>query len=190
MNKLKYNKETLKKKFLLQRNSLSSYDVFINSWYAQENLLNSIFFSKSKIIGLYYPILNEVQTFRIIHKSLFIKKTVCLPKLLDGEIIFFSITNVSDLTLGKFNIREPLLNKNNICEVDTVITPGLVFDRSGYRIGYGKGYYDNFFNKVSRKKITAIGLGYDFQLISDSIPYELHDAKLNVLITNKEVLSI
>jgi 5-formyltetrahydrofolate cyclo-ligase len=190
LNKLKYNKETLKKKFLLQRNSLSSYDVFINSWYAQENLLNSIFFPKSKIIGLYYPILNEVQTFRIIHRSLFIKKTVCLPKLLDGEIIFFSITNVSDLKLGKFNIREPLLNKNNICEVDTVITPGLVFDRSGYRIGYGKGYYDNFFNKVSRKKITAIGLCYDFQLISDSIPYELHDAKLNVLITNKEVLSI
>ncbi len=173
----------------MQRKSLSSYDVFIKSWFAQENLLNSILFSKSRIIGVYYPILNEVQTFRIIQKSLSIKKIVCLPKLYDGEIIFFSITTLNDLMLGKYNIKEPLLNKNNMCdEVDTVITPGLVFDKCGYRIGYGKGYYDKFFNKFSKKKITAIGLGYEFQLISDYIIHEPHDAKLDALITNKEVI--
>ena len=125
------NKETLKKKFLLQRKKLSSYDVFIKSWFAQENLLNSFVFSKSKIIGVYYPVLNEIQTFRIVHKSLLTKKKVCLPKLIDEEIIFFSITTLNDLLVGKYNIKEPLLNKNNICEVDTVIAPGIVFDRAG-----------------------------------------------------------
>ena len=95
------NKETLKKKFLLQRKNLSSYDVFIKSWFAQENLLNSFIFSKSKVIGVYYPVLNEIKTFRIIHKALLTKKRVGLPKVLDKEITFFSITTLNDLFDGK-----------------------------------------------------------------------------------------
>ena len=71
------------------------FDVLVKSWLAQENFLNSLFFSKSKVIGAYYPILNEVQTFRIIHECLLVKKTVCLPKLLQGEIVFFSITTLN-----------------------------------------------------------------------------------------------
>ncbi len=183
------NKETLKIKFLLQRKNLSSFDVFIKSWFAQENLLSSIFFSKSNVLGVYYPILNEIQTFRIIRKSLLVKKKVCLPKLLDGEISFFSITTLNDLKAGKYNILEPLSNKNNVCkDMDTVITPGIVFDRCGYRIGYGKGYYDKFLSKLSKQKITVIGLGYEFQLISEFIPYESHDVKLDVLITDRVIL--
>ncbi len=186
---MKDNKETLKKKLLLQRKNLSSFDVFIKSWFAQENLLNSIFFSKSNVLGVYYPILNEVQTYRIIRKSLLVKKKVCLPKLQDGEIIFFSITTLNDLIAGKYNILEPLPNKNNICkDIDTVITPGIVFDRCGYRIGYGKGYYDKFLSKFSKQKISVIGLGYEFQIISEFIRYESHDVKLDALITNKEIL--
>jgi 5-formyltetrahydrofolate cyclo-ligase len=186
---LKNNKEFLKKKFLLLRQNLSSYDVFIKSWFAQENLLNSPFFSRSKIIGLYYPILNEVQTFKIIHKSLLLKKTVCLPTLQDEKINFFPINSLNDLKMGKYNIKEPLLNKNGICqEVDTIITPGIVFDRHGYRIGYGKGFYDKFLKSLSKKNINAIGLGYEFQLVSDPIPNESHDAKLDALVTNKEII--
>jgi 5-formyltetrahydrofolate cyclo-ligase len=183
------NKQALKKKLLLQRKNLSSFDVFIKSWFAQENLLNSIFFSKSNVLGVYYPVLNEVQTYRIIRKSLLAKKKVCLPKLQDGEIIFFSITTLNDLIAGKYNILEPLPNKNNICkDIDTVITPGIVFDKCGYRIGYGKGYYDKFLSKFSKQKISLIGLGYEFQIISEFIRYEPHDVKLDALITNKEIL--
>jgi 5-formyltetrahydrofolate cyclo-ligase len=118
-----------------------------------------------------------------------VKKTVCLPKLLDGKIVFFSITNLNDLEAGGFNIKEPLLNKDNICEdIDTVITPGIVFDRSGYRIGYGKGYYDRYLKHFSKQNRNAVGLGYEFQLMPEPIPYESHDVKLNGLVTDKEVI--
>ena len=185
------NKEILRKSFLGQRKRLSSYDVFIKSWFVQENLINSIFFSRSETIGVYYPILNEVQTFRIINKSISTKKKICIPKLINNEIIFFSITNLIDLIVGKYNIKEPIIHENNKCiEIDTVITPGIVFDRFGYRIGYGKGYYDKFLNQFSKKSIISIGLGYDFQLISDIITHEHHDVKLDAIITNKEILCI
>ena len=185
---MKNKKEPLKNKILLIRQSLSPFDVFIKSWHAQENFLNSFFFSKSKVIAAYYPILNEVQTFRIIRECLLVKKTVCLPKLLDKKIVFFSITNLNDLETGSFNIKEPLLNKDNICEeIDTVITPGIVFDRCGYRIGYGKGYYDRYLKHFSKHDSNAVGLGYEFQLM-ELIPYESHDVKLNALVTDKEVI--
>jgi 5-formyltetrahydrofolate cyclo-ligase len=117
------------------------------------------------------------------------KKTVCLPKLLDEKIVFFSITNLNDLETGSFNIKEPLLNKDNICEeIDTVITPGIVFDRCGYRIGYGKGYYDRYLKHFSKHNSNAVGLGYEFQLMSEPIQYESHDVKLNALVTDKEVI--
>jgi 5-formyltetrahydrofolate cyclo-ligase len=117
------------------------------------------------------------------------KKTVCLPKLLDEKIVFFSITNLNDLETGSFSIKEPLLNKDNICEeIDTVITPGIVFDRCGYRIGYGKGYYDRYLKHFSKHNRNAVGLGYEFQLMSEPIQYESHDVKLNALVTDKEVI--
>src|SRR5919112_4312400 len=167
------NKEHLRIKFLSLRKSLSSYDVFIKSWLAQENLLNSFFFSKSKIIGVYYPVLNEVQTFRIIRKSLSLKKKVCLPRIQDGKITFCSITNLNNLKTGKYNIQEPQTKANDEYEtMDTIITPGIVFDRLGYRVGYGKGYYDGFLEHFQKNNIIVIGLGYEFQIISDSISYE------------------
>ncbi len=185
------NKELLRTRFLTLRKNLSSYDVFINSWFAQENLLNSFFFSKSKVIGFYYPILNEVQTFRSIRKSLSLKKKVCLPRTQNGKITFFSITNLKDLKTGKYNIKEPQSKVIDECEVmDTVIIPGIVFDRLGYRIGYGKGYYDGFLEHFPKNNITAIGLGYHFQLVSDPISYEPHDLRLDVLVTNKEIVLI
>lgn len=183
------NKELLRTKFLTLRKNLSSYDVFIKSWFVQENLLNSFFFSKSKVIGIYYPVLNEVQTFRIIRKSLSLKKKVCLPRIQDGKITFCSIANLNDLKTGKYNIKEPQTKVNDDYDVmDTIITPGIVFDRRGYRVGYGKGYYDAFLGHFPKNNITAIGLGYEFQIISDSISYEPHDLRMDVLVTNKEIV--
>ena len=53
-----------------------------------------------------------------------------------------------------------------------------------------KGFYDKFLKQFSKKNIISIGLGYDFQLISDIITHEPHDVKLDALITNREILYI
>jgi 5-formyltetrahydrofolate cyclo-ligase len=107
-------------------------------------------------------------------------------------MVFHSIASLNNLKTGKYNIKEPLPQPNNNGDyevVDTLIIPGLVFDRRGYRIGYGKGYYDRFLEQHSKKNnITAIGLGYEFQIFSGSITYEPHDFRLDALVTDKEVI--
>ncbi|MDQ4074319.1 MAG: 5-formyltetrahydrofolate cyclo-ligase [Thermoproteota archaeon] len=185
-------KRDLKRKFLLIRKSLSSVEIFVKSWFAQENFLKSKFYLDGKTIALYYPILNEVDTTWIIKQSLIDNKTVCLPKLIDGKISFFSIAGLSDLVKGQYGIMEPPLNNNNLVnEIDIAIVPGLVFDRRGYRIGYGKGYYDKYFNQYDAGPLIGIGFCYDFQLLpSNIINVEPHDHRLSVIITNKEILLI
>ncbi len=183
------SKKLLKEKYLLLRKNLSSYDVFIKSWFAQENFLKSIFFSKSKIIGVYYPVHNEVQTFRIICQSILHSKIVCIPKLVDEKILFYEFNLLDRFEFGRFGILEPLSDAKNLTnELDIVLAPGVTFDICGYRIGYGKGYYDKFF-KVAHNDIIKIGLGYEFQLLCDCIEREPHDVKMDFLITNKEVIS-
>ena len=60
----------------------------------------------------------------------------------------------------------------------------LAFDNRGYRLGYGKGYYDKFFEK--NRDLTYLGYGYDFQEVS-SLPVESFDIKLDAIITNKSI---
>ncbi len=183
------NKSILKNKFLTLRKNLSPYEAFIKSWHIQEIFLNSHYFSNSKTIGAYFPILNEVQTFGVIQKSLLCKKKICLPRLDDNEINFYQFFTYDSLVKGKYNIFEPKIDKDNLCkDIDIIITPGIAFDKRGYRIGYGKGYYDKFLSKFLNKNLTLVGFGYEFQILSFNMPTEVHDVKMDVIITNKEIL--
>ena len=79
-------------------------------------------------------------------------------------------------------------NMNHI--LDIVITPGVVFDITGNRIGYGKGYYDKFFNSNAYQNITLVGLGYDFQLILKKITCNAQDVKMNILISDERMIPL
>jgi 5-formyltetrahydrofolate cyclo-ligase len=184
-----HSKEVLRKKYLLIRKSLTSYDCFIKSWSAQQRFLDSKFFSESKVIGVYYPILNEILTFQIISQAILNLKTVCLPTIVNEQIIFFKYDPIKRLHLGKYGIKEPEATSKNMNHfLDTVITPGIVFDITGNRIGYGKGYYDKFFNSNASQNMTLVGLGYDFQLILEKITYSAHDVKMNTIISDKRIV--
>ncbi len=91
----------------------------------------------------------EVDTHRLIEYSLKIGKTVAVPKCVAGtrQMEFYIINSLEDLEVATFSVLEP---KTEICSKlqnfynSICIVPGLVFDFSGYRLGYGKGYYDRF----------------------------------------------
>jgi len=67
-----------------------------------------------------------------------------------------------------------------------VIVPGIAFDKKGYRIGYGHGYYDRFL-KILKKDVKKIGLAFEIQVV-DEIPEEEHDVPVDIVVTEKRVL--
>ena len=174
--------------YLKVRKGLSSFDSFIKSWTIQDHLIDSNIFYDAKVIGLYYPILNEVQTFRIISYAIINSKTVCLPAVVGDKLLFYEYESKKDLKTGKYNIMEPSrtnLEMNN--QLDLLIIPGIVFDLAGHRIGYGKGYYDKLIKSLPTNKFIVVGLGYNFQVHPEEIEHFNHDAKLDALITEDDV---
>ena len=67
--------------------------------------------------------------------------------------------------------------------MDLLVVPGIAFDKKGYRLGYGKGYYDMF---LAKKKVTSIGLGYSFQLL-ELLPKGKYDKRLDAIATEDGV---
>src|SRR5262245_946212 len=92
-----------------------------------------------------------------------------------------------ELARGQWGIREP---KPEAPEVrpDIVIVPLAAFDRRGYRLGYGAGYYDLTLNALrAEKPIVAIGLAFAAQEIAE-VPALSHDARLDLVLTEHEVI--
>ena len=91
------------------------------------------------------------------------------------------------LNLNKFGILEPI--KAGISIPKVVLVPLLAFDNNKYRLGYGKGFYDRYLNKLKKKKrnVISIGVAFSFQKYH-KLPNNYLDYKLNYIITEKGLL--
>ena len=182
-------KKDLRKIYLEKRMTLSKdevnflsekiFDKFILQFNVIENQKVSIFFPISKF--------NEINTLEFI-KFLWSKKVnVFIPKIIDKDLISVKFTSETVLIQNSWGILEPLSNQNEETVFDYVITPLLYCDSFGNRVGYGKGFYDKFFQTIN-SDAKKIGVNYFSPTdIIDDIS-EL-DVKLDYLVTPTEVLS-
>ena len=182
-------KKDLRKIYLEKRMTLSKdevnflsekiFDKFILQFNIIENQKVSIFLPISKF--------NEINTLEFI-KFLWSKKVnVFVPKIIDKDLISIKFTSETILIENSWGILEPLSNQNEETVFDYVITPLLYCDSFGNRVGYGKGFYDKFFQTIN-SDAKKIGVNYFAPTdIIDDIS-EL-DVKLDYLITPDEILS-
>lgn len=105
-----------------------------------------------------------------------------------GKMEFYRIRRWKDLRPGHFGVWEPdsgrdpgLRLPEEGLEEAVCLVPGVAFDLRGYRIGYGKGYYDRF---LAGKEICCVGLCYR-ELVLPSLPAEEHDRRVGLLATEK-----
>lgn len=78
------------------------------------------------------------------------------------------------------------LLKKDVKNIDIMIVPGIVFDHKGYRLGYGKGYYDRLIKKAKKiKPIKTIGIAFEFQVMK-TLPKDSWDQPVEVLITERK----
>jgi 5-formyltetrahydrofolate cyclo-ligase len=184
------SKDQIRQEILRIRNSLTQNEIVSFSNIISKKVISSKVFKKSVLIGTYFPIGSEVNTFEIIKHSLATKKTIGLPRIIDStSIVFFKIIEnsfeVIKMRKGKYGILENSTSNSIIEEMDLLIVPGIAFDLQGNRIGYGKGYYDRFLSK--RKASYIIGLAFENQIIH-KIPKTENDIPVNALFTEKRII--
>ena len=129
----------------------------------------------------------EVDTALIIDRALAMGKTVAAPRCVPNtrDMDFYIIKSRADLVPGAFGVLEPDPEKCTLLRDYTssaCIVPALMYDTEGYRLGYGKGYYDRF---LSGYNGACIGLGYS-TLIKDNLPHGKFDRKVDIIVTEKD----
>jgi 5-formyltetrahydrofolate cyclo-ligase len=93
------------------------------------------------------------------------------------------------LNAGVWGIREPMPDAAAV-DPDILIVPLLAFDRRGYRLGYGAGYYDMTLTALRAKKpIVAVGIGYAAQEV-DTVPITPRDVRLDLVLTEREIIDL
>ncbi|MBI2542481.1 5-formyltetrahydrofolate cyclo-ligase [Candidatus Woesearchaeota archaeon] len=175
----------LKESMLEKRGSLDKNQILEKSEQIKKRLLGLEQYKNSKTIMFFVSFSSEVYTHSMIGDALK-NKTVVVPKVMHHGIEPSVIIDFDSLIQGKFGILEPIEAMSIAYKnIGLVLVPGIVFDKTGHRIGYGFGYYDRFLAKVP--KAIKIGLAFDFQLV-DKIARETHDVPVDFIVTEERVV--
>jgi 5-formyltetrahydrofolate cyclo-ligase len=184
-------KQELRSKYLELRRTLSPKQL--------ENISESVchrvfsnFQLEKKRISLFLPIerTKEINTYKIWEKAISFDAEVAVPKINHNtnELKHVLFESKDQLEITKFGIPEPKKGRVIAAEhFDYVFVPLLAIDSSGYRVGYGKGYYDRFLKRCS-PRCKFIGLNH-FDDVNESIS-DLHamDIKLDACITPNQII--
>lgn len=107
-----------------------------------------------------------------------------------GSLLTFHLLDGAELTASRSGLREPLAAapQVSLAEVDLVLVPGLAFDVTGARLGYGKGFYDRFLAQLATvdPDVPTVGITLE-ELVFDALPVDAHDVRVSHLATQRGV---
>lgn len=152
-----------------------------------KRLLDEPAINKAQTIAITLSNRPEIDTIYIIEALWKMDKRVVVPKCspADRSMQFYEIESFAQTERAYKNILEPIPEMTELVEkknIDLIVVPGVVFDRQGYRIGFGGGYYDRYLADFEGERIS---LAFDVQLI-EAVPRESHDLPVHILITETE----
>ena len=185
-------KEELRQLFRNKRDSLPEKTRNFLSLKVFKKIVQWQVFSDSHIIMTFVSFGSEIDTHRLIKYCLENGKKIVIPKANKKErkLITYLINKFpDDLEIGNYGILEPRQDNCKIIDmkkIDLIFVPGLVFDKNGYRIGYGKGYFDNFLKEFGKHTITC-GLCFSFQVM-DKINHQKWDKQLEFILNEKSLI--
>ncbi|MBQ8382004.1 MAG: 5-formyltetrahydrofolate cyclo-ligase [Clostridia bacterium] len=189
---LKEQKKQLRAELLARRRSISADEKAQLDGKIVSVFTSLISYRFAEVLLLYYPRPDEIDTRPILAAALAAGKKVALPRTLaDGRMDFHLIHAEDDLVPGTFGIPEP---RESCPKFDPetagrgvlMVVPGLSFDHSGYRLGYGKGYYDRY---LENREIATAGLVYS-DFVTPALPRGRYDLPVHFIVTEKGVTSI
>lgn len=175
-------------RFLAARKALSAETCLALSQDVQQRFLQSDAFRRAGCLALYSAIHNEVRTEEVALQALARNKRLVYPRVRDGVLDFVAVNALEDLEPGYMGVLEPPgLAAVPAEEIDVLVVPGVAFDLRGYRLGYGRGYYDRVLATCHRESLK-VGFAYEMQL-AKLLPAESHDEALSVLVTERRIIN-
>ena len=173
-------KSALRKYFRQRRAAVSDREVK-EAALTQRLLSHRAFLSCDRVF-CYVSIDSEADTRAFLNACFRLKKDVAVPKCgQDGMMQFYAVHSLCELSpAAPFGIPEP---EGDVIAVPTektlCVVPGLAFDRAGFRLGYGGGYYDRFLPSFPG---FSLGLCFD-ECLTDALPRGAHDVSLQAVLT-------
>lgn len=178
-------KRELRKKFIKLREEQLPLEKYKKDKKILQRLAKLPSFQLAKEFFTYINHRGEVAT-DILIKKYFGKKCIIVPKIKSKRICLYELHNPHEFENGKFGIREPkfCILKKDFKKINVALIPGIAFDETGHRIGFGGGYFDRFLKKIH---CTTIGLAYELQII-EKVPAEKYDVVVDYIVTEKRVI--
>jgi 5-formyltetrahydrofolate cyclo-ligase len=186
-------KKALRQHLLEQRAALTREQVAALSRGVMENLRALPLWSSLEEALLYAPIRNEVDTWPLLEELWEREIRVLLPRCrrcAPGEMEWAPTTCSNDLAPGMYAVPEPdprTCQPVDSLQPDLIVLPGVAFDRHGYRLGYGGGFYDRFLSLPGLSRAATIGLAFSFQLV-ENLPRDPWDRPVTIVITEQEIV--
>lgn len=139
-------------------------------------------YREARTIALYVPVRGEVDLLPLLEDP---GKTALFPKVHGEDLAFYPAAGIDTFIPGRFGIPEPPEGPVfPVGDIDLMFVPGISFDRTGHRIGYGKGYYDRLMR--AKTHAAAVGVCFDECLV-DRLPADSWDVQVEYVVTQTEV---
>ena len=183
-------KKSLRAELKKRRMEMSPVEKAVADRIITERVTQSAFYNDADDLLIYVSSEIEVGTHGIITRAFSDGKSVYTPRCIPGtnDMVFCRIGSFDDLECGAWGISEPKKHckvfegsDNALC-----ITPALAYDRNGYRLGFGKGYYDRFLSGFRGRRA---GICYD-SFITDNVFRDSFDVPVEIIITEKREIII
>ena len=193
-------KKALRERMKAKRAALTPQKVRQLSQAAQEALMADTAWTEARQVALYMPTRGEVSTSLLLEAAWEQGKQVLLPRCRvkqHGIMDFVPCGSLDDVTAGHFGLREPRPEipalawtegeEQPALRPELLVLPGLAFDRQGYRLGFGGGYYDRALSYPALAHTVRVGLAYAWQIVA-AVPVQLWDCPVNALCSEEGML--
>lgn len=149
-------------------------------------------YQHAKMVLTYMGFGSEIETRPFVERILIDGKIVVLPRVdrASRSLILHAVQSLSELEASKWGIREPRADAPlvTINVIEFMLLPGVAFDLSGNRLGYGRGYYDKLLSTVD-PTLERVAAGFCCQIV-DVVPVGPLDQKIDILVTENEIINM
>ena len=181
-------RDQLRRKMAARRKAMSGLEVDALSRRICQRLEQLQPLAGAQVIMGYSSIKNEVNLIPWLERLKEQGRTILLPRVEGNCLEAIEFKDWDDVGCGSFGIREPRGEPFAVDRIDVVLVPGLVFDAKGYRLGYGKGYYDRFLPRLSRHCFNC-GVCYEYQMVDNIFPHT-GDVPLHWIVTDRSEIAV